>query len=74
MVIITHKTIPDTAIIIANVAESDNPDFSEMSFGITTGGCVGCGSDSGCHVVDAFVLGFAVACGERPYSKVHQPK
>lgn len=70
--IITHKTIPDTAIIIANVAESDNPDFSEISFDIMTGGCVCCGSVKCCHVVDDFVVAFAVASGGGPCNKVHQ--
>lgn len=72
IVIITHKTIPDTAIIIANVAESDNPDFSEIYFGIMTGGCVCCGFASSCHVVDDFVVAFAVASGRGPCNKVHQ--
>ena len=53
IVIITHKTIPDTAIIIANIAESDNPKFSELSFVVLTGG-------SGCQVVDGFVVDFAI--------------
>ena len=74
MVIIIHKTIPDTAIIIANVAESDNPDFSEMSFDVITGGFVCCGFVSGCHVVDGFVVAFAVVCGGGPYNKVHHSK
>ena len=72
IVIITHKTIPDTAIIIANVAESDNPDFSEISFDIMTGGCVCCSSVRCCHVVDDFVVAFAVASGGGPCNKVHQ--
>lgn len=50
---ITHKTIPDTAIIIANTAESDNPKFSELSFVALAGG-------SGCQVVDGFVVDFAI--------------
>lgn len=70
--IITHKTIPDTAIIIANVAESDNPDFSEISFDIMTGGCVCCGFARCCDVVDDFVVAFAVASGGGPCNKVHQ--
>lgn len=72
IVIITHKTIPDTAIIIANVAESDNPDFSEISFDIMTGGCVCCSSVRCCHAVDDFVVAFAVASGGGPCNKVHQ--
>ena len=47
---ITHKAIPDTAIIIANIVESDNPKFFELSL---AGG-------SGCQVVDGFVVDFAI--------------
>lgn len=50
---ITHKAIPDTAIIIANIVESDNPKFFELSFVALAGG-------SGCQVVDGFVVDFAI--------------
>lgn len=50
---ITHKAIPDTAIIIANIVESDNPKFPELSFVALAGG-------SGCQVVDGFVVDFAI--------------
>ena len=53
IVIITHKTIPDTANIIANVAEYDSPKFSELSF-------VALAFGSGCQVVDDFVVDFAI--------------
>ena len=50
---ITHKAIPDTAILIANIVESDNPKFFELSFVALAGG-------SGCQVVDGFVVDFAI--------------
>lgn len=50
---ITHKAIPDTAITIANIVESDNPKFPELSFVALAGG-------SGCQVVDGFVVDFAI--------------
>ena len=57
---ITHKAIPDTAIIIANIVESDNPKFSELSFVALAGG-------SGCQVVDDFVADFAIKTKSNQY-------